>query len=283
MTRARWAAPTASPHATGGRGRLAAATLALAATLAGCAPHLVRLGELVPAVRADRYRTALAGREARGAGVDAQVLLWAEFPEATRLPGAEGRLLLAGPDAFRLRVGSLFGTALDLAARGDSLSAYVPSRRQGVRLDARRDSLGLRRPGDLAFRALSAAWRPPAAAWEGATWRDTLLWVWWLEDHDTLGIAIGSEGLPARASWVRPDGDGVTVSYRGWDRSPGIAWPAVFELRDLHGAFRVTGKVSHLHFADRVQATRLAVTIPDGAEPMSLAALRRALERLGSP
>ena len=49
-----------------------------------------------------------------------------------RCPAPQARLLLAAPDAFRLRVDSLFGTALDLAARGDSLTAYVPPRRAGM-------------------------------------------------------------------------------------------------------------------------------------------------------
>ena len=255
---------------------------ALGLTLAGCAPHVVRVAELVPVVRAERYRAALAVREARGAAVDAQLLLWAEVPNTSRLPGAEGRLLLAGPDAFRLRVGSLFGTALDLGGRGDSLSAYVPSRRQGMALDARRDSLGILHPGGLAFRVLSAAWRPPDAAWSTAVWRDTLLCVSWLEEADTLEIAIGSDGLPARATLVRPGGAAVRATYRSWDRASGTPWPVLLDVDELNGGFRVTCKVSRLRFPARTESMRLGVPIPAGAERLTLTALRRALERLGS-
>jgi hypothetical protein len=260
--------------------RLAWSWPALPLVVVGCAPHLVRVVELAPALRAERYRTALAAREARGVAVDAAVLLWAELPSASRLPGAEGRLLLAAPDAFRLRVGSLFGTALDLGAQGDSFSAYVPSRRKGLTLDARRDSLGIVKPGGLAFRALSAAWRPPESAWPSATWRDTLLWVSWLEEADTLALSVGSDGLPVSASLIRPDGGGVDVTYRAWDRSSGTAWPARVDFEERNG-FRLTCKVSRVRFAAQADRSRLMVPIPPGAERLTLAGLRRALERLG--
>ena len=267
---------------TGAVGALGSVTISVLLAVAGCAPHLIRVAEIAPALRAERYRLALVGREARGAAVDAQLLLWAEVSAASRLPGAEGRLLLAGPDAFRLRVGSLFGTALDLGARGDSLTAYVPARRKGLVLDASRDSLGILRPGGLAFRALSAAWRPPDGAWQAAVWRDTLWLVSWLEDGDTLAVAVGSDGLPAWASLSRPGGAGVRIAYHAWDRSTGTAWPARFDFVDQRGGFRLACKVARVRFPDRPDGLRLVVPIPAGTERLTLAGLRRALERLGS-
>ncbi len=267
-----------------GRPRLAltATAIALAMLLGGCAPHLVRVGEIVPSLSADRYRAALAAREARGVSVDAELLLWAHVPSASRIPGAEARLLLAGPDAFRLRVGSLFGTALDVAARGDSLSAYVPARRKGLRLDAARDSLGVLGPGGLVFRALSGAWQPPVDAWETASRDDSLLRVSWLEDTDTLAIAVGSDGLPAWASFTRPGGAGVRIDYRAWDRSAGLAWPARFDFADLAGGYRLECKVARVRFPTRPDPLRFTVPMPADAERLTLAGLRRALERLGS-
>ena len=247
---------------------------------AGCAPHLVRMVEVAPALRAELYQTEVARREARGVAVDAELLLWAEAA-GTRMPGAEARLLLAAPDAFRLRVGSLFGTALDIGARGESLSAYVPSRRRALSLDARRDSLGILKPGGFVFRSASAAWRPPAMAWPGAAWRETLLVVSWLEDSDTLAVAVGGDGLPAWVSLTRPHSE-VRVRYQAWDRATGVAWPARFELEDREGAFRLRCKVSRVRFPARPDSLRLAVPIPEGAERLTLAGLRRALERLGS-
>ena len=250
--------------------------------LAGCSPMRVPIAPIEPIRRVERYGAALERREARGRAVDAQVLLWAESPVGTRLPGAEGRLLLAAPDAFRLRVASLFGTALDLGARGESLSAYVPSRRRGMVLDAIRDSLGIERPGALAFRALSATWRPPDDAWRSATWDDSLMRVWWREDGDTIAVAVGSAGLPAWASLARPNGAGIRVEYRAWDLGSGVAWPARFVIEDRAGAFRLSCKVSRVRFPARADSLRVAVPIPAGVVPMTLAQLRRALERLGT-
>lgn len=269
----------------GGRGANQARrfTLPLAiALVAGCAPHVARIAELAPAGRAERYRQLLTTRELRGAGVDAQVVVWARATGTSRLPAAEGRLLLSAPDAFRLRVGSIFGTALDLGGRGDSLSAYVPSRRQGLMLDAERDTLGVRRPGGLAFRALIAGWRPPESAWETAELADSLLRVHWLEDQDTIAVAIGSDGLPARVSLTRPDAGGVQVEYRSWDLGTGIVWPSVIEITDLRGPLKVTCKITQVRFSDSVDPGRLAVVIPPSADRLTLPALRRILERLGS-
>jgi len=257
-----------------------AATAMVVAT--GCAPMRVPIAPIEPVRRVERYGVALERREARGRAVDAQVLLWAESPVGTRLPGAEGRLLLAAPDAFRLRVASLFGTALDLGARGESLSAYVPSRRRGMVLDAIRDSLGIERPGALAVRALAATWRPPDDAWRSAAWDDSLMRVWWREDGDTLAVAVGSAGLPAWASLARPNGAGIRVEYRAWDLSSGVAWPSRFVIEDRAGAFRLSCKVSRVRFPARADSLRLAVPIPAGVVPMTLAQLRRALERLGT-
>lgn len=278
--------PGSGPGATPRRVRARAARRRLAllalALLAGCAPLRVPIAPIEPGRRAERYGIALARRESKGAAVDAQLLLWAEAPAGSRLPGAEGRLLLAAPDAFRLRVASVFGTALDLGGRGDSLSAYVPSRRRALMLDAIRDTLGLRQPGRLAYRALSATWRPPDDAWGRAAWEDSLMRISWLEQGDTLAIAVGSAGLPAWASFARPDGAGLRVDYQGWDQASGVAWPVRFTIEDREGAFRIAGKVARVRFPAHADSLRLAVAIPAGAVRLTLAELRRVIERLGT-
>jgi hypothetical protein len=260
--------------------RLAGALAALA--LAGCAPRIVQVPELVPATRMARYDAALRQREAKGTAVDARVLLWAEVPAGERLPGAEGRLLLAGPDAFRLRVASLIGTAIDLGARGESLAAYVPSRRRGMTIDAPRDSLGVDRPGSLVFRAVTGAWRPPERAWEEATWRDSLLDLRWPEGDDTLALAVGSHGLPVRASLARADGATISVDYGGWDRTQGLAWPQRFTVSDDARRFRLACRVTRLRFLARADSLRIAVPIPRGTVRLTPSELRRMLERMGA-
>ena len=270
-------APTRSRHR---EGALALATLALAG--AGCASHLPRPAELDLATREVRYQAGLREREARGSAVDLQLLLWAEAPVGSRFPGAEARLLVAAPDAFRLRVASLVGTALDLGGRAESLSAYIPSRRRGLSLDAIRDSLGVERPAALVVRAASATWHPPERAWEEASWRDSLLELKWMEGDDSLTLAVGGHGLPVRASLTRPLATTVRVDYRGWDRGQGLAWPSRFEVTDLGGGFRLACKVTRVRFLTRPDSLRLAVRMPAGTVQLTLAELRRALERMGA-
>jgi len=265
------------------RSRVARA-LALACVLAaGCAPHVTQLTAPDAALVPERYRAALAARTAHGAAADLALVMWAEAPPGHKLPGAEGRLLLAAPDAFRLRVASLFGTALDLGVRGESLIAIVPSRRQAVSLDARRDTLGVANPGSLAFRTLAAAWQPPAAAWEGAMTRGALLELSWLERADTLALAIDREGKPTRATFARAEGGGMRVDYQGWDGSGGVPWPARFTIVDRDRSFKVACKVSRIRFVPNADSLRLRVSIPPGFDPLTVAELRRTLERMGAP
>jgi hypothetical protein len=259
----------------------AVACVAAALILASCVPHVVRPPELDRDSRAARYREALAAREGRGVAVEAQVSLWAETERAD-LPGAQARLALAAPDAFRLRVQSLFGTALDLGGRGDSLTAYLPPKRVGLALDASADSLGVSAPGALVFRALSAAWRPPAPAWAESRWEDSLLAVRWVELGDSLEMSVGAQGLPVSLTVHRADGFVGRARYRAWDRTSGVAWPSWMELEDGRASLRLTCKVRSLQFPAHPDRDRLAVRLPAEASRLTLAQLRRAIERWGS-
>jgi len=150
---------------TGGArsGRTTLAAVAGLAVAAGCAPHPAAFPTLPVEARPAAYRAALARREALGRAVDAQLTVWARAPHVGALPAMNASLALAGPDAFRLRVASTFGTAFDCGARGDSIVALVPGLRLGTAADARRDSLGLRGPGALGFRVFAAARRATRA------------------------------------------------------------------------------------------------------------------------
>ena len=249
--------------------------------LASCAPHVVRPPELLHDLRVSRYRSALAEREARGVAVAAEVVLWTELSGDRRLPGVQADLYLAAPDAMRLRVGSLLGTALLLGARGDSVVAYVPARRMGLRVDATRDSMGVQGPGSLAYRMLSAAWRPPDRAWEEATWKDSVLMVRWVEAGDTLAMAVGASGLPAWVAMKRRDGPEVRAAYHGWDRSTGPAWPSHLEI-DQEGSLHMACRVRRIQFGAHPDARRLTIRIPEDAETLTLEQLHRAIERLGA-
>jgi hypothetical protein len=256
--------------------------LAVAAVtlVASCAPRLARPPEVGFETRAHRYQSRLEERRARGVAMSAALTMWAEHG-GDALPGARADLQVAGPDRMRLRVASPFGTALDLGFAGDSLQAYVPAWKTGLRLDAAAESLGVANPGDRVVRALCATWDPPPEAWDRAAWEDSLLRVAWADGEDSLAMAVGAAGLPA---WVELSGAGrsaLRASYRAWDSSSGVAWPALTELKDESGSFRLVWRATLVRFRPRPDLERLAVRWPRDASRLTLAELRRVFDRLG--
>ena len=217
------------------------AGLACALWVCACAPRLALPPDHHPEPRERRYLATLEGRAARGGAAAADGILWAERPGYRKLPAVQVSVYLAPPDGVRLKVASMFGTAVVVSARGDSLRAYLPAPRLGLKLDAAHDSLDLPEPGGLAYRALSAAWRPPLEAWTRSTWVDSLLEVTWVESQDTLALVVGAAGLPLRVTARRTDGGVWRAEYRAWDRSEGAPWPSQVEFvhRDLHLVYKV--------------------------------------------
>ena len=265
---------------TGGArsGRTTLAAVAGLAVAAGCAPHPAAVPTLPVEARPAAYRAALARREALGRAVDAQLTVWARAPHVGALPAMNASLALAGPDAFRLRVASTFGTAFDCGARGDSIVALVPGLRLGTAADARRDSLGLRGPGALGFRVFAAAWRPPEQAWSAARDSGDRLTVRWHDAGGSLRLAIGPDGLPADVELESGDSLAVRTRYRGWDDHDGVAWPAVIEIESRDGELKARCRIEGTHFRDQPAAQRLEVRLPHGIEPLSWPAFRRAVE-----
>lgn len=232
--------------------------------------------------REQRYRAMLAERSARAVAVSANLTLRLDRGSRRRLPGASADLALAAPDRVRLRIASSFGTMLDLGVRGDSLLAYVPAWRTGMRLASARESLGVREPGSMAFRLLAAVWEPPGEAWSRAVWSDSLLEVSWVEEGDSLIVGVDREGLPARVRLVRPLHLDLRAIYRAWDRSAGAPWPAVLEVEDRSREIRLVCKATQLRFRPRADAARLTVRIPERAMTLTLEDLRAVLDRLGT-
>jgi hypothetical protein len=263
------------------RGRLTrwATLAALALLAAGCAHRLHLRPAYETSGRRTLYRTAL--EERRGAGlVTATTSVWLERA-GKRLPGASGDFALLSPDRARLRVDSSFGTLVDLALQGDSVSAYLPSMRTGLRLGSARDSLQVDRPGELAVRALSGGWDPPESAWkEGAMWTDSLLDISWLDSGDSLHMGVKGDGLPAFVRLHRPSFD-IRVDYRGWDRSAGPAWPTVMILQAEPGHVRLTLRATRMRFASRIDPSRLKVTIPQNADELTVEDLKDMLKEIG--
>jgi hypothetical protein len=256
------------------------AGLAALALLAGCGHRLHLRPAYETSSRRTLYREALEERRAAGL-VTSTLSIWLERA-GKRLPGASGDVAVVSPDRVRLRVDSSFGTLVDLAVQSDSVTAYVPSMRTGLRVGSAADSLHIDRPGLLAVRALSGAWDPPENAWEnGAVWTDSLLEISWAEEDDSLRMGVRGDGLPA---WVRlaRSGFDVRVDYRAWDRSAGAAWPDWVVVQSHPSDVRLTLRSRSLRFTPRIDPLRLRVRIPDDAEALTVEDLRDLLSRIGT-
>ena len=265
------------------RGRRLARLLVLVVLmLAGCAPPPRPSAELSAGRREERYLAALGAREASLASVEQQIVIRSTVGEEKRLPAVEAALEMAAPDAFRLRVGSLLGTALDVAGRGDSVTARIPSRRTWIVLPSLGDSIGVHNPGELIVRVWSAGWRPPASAWQSAVWNDSLLRLAWLESGDSVAVSVGSGGLPVWAEVSRRGGARLRARYLEWSGTNGVWWPARVELADSAGSFHIDSRIERTRFAVVSNPMRFSLTPPPEAERLGLADLRRALERLVS-
>ncbi len=173
--------------------------LAGVALAAGCAPKATPPAEVTRDMVRERFESRRAGRLERAAGLEAQLLVWTRIG-SDKLPGMEARVLLASPERARIRIASAFGTAADLVLRGDSAVAYIPSRREVVRVDAAGDSLGVRDPARWLVSALTATWDPPADAWSAADRRDSVVRVTWREPGMVRELDIGGSGGSARAA-----------------------------------------------------------------------------------
>jgi hypothetical protein len=234
-----------------------------------------------PALEA-RYLAQLAAREARAAGVSETAVLWprtaglCDTCPARRLPGVQASLALGWPDLFRVRVDSFFGTALDLSLAGDSLRAYAPAQHAAVLLDAERDSLGVSRPGGLAVRLLSAAWRPPSDSWPAAAGSRMLRWS---EGDDSVLVGLDDHGRPELVELRRGAGAGLRVVYEGWASVSGVMWPTSIRMGSIRGDFEIRSRISAVTFGAG-RALRLAARIPVDADLVGRERLMRWLRRL---
>lgn len=258
--------------------RFGAAFLLLA--LAGCARGPVEAPRLEPGSVRERYTTALAAREAQARSAEGEISLWARSSATGPLPAVSARFVLAGPGMFRVRVASLFGTALDLFAAQDSVVVWAPAQRRALVMPAAGDSIGVRGIGVLGCRFWSAAWSPPDAAWSAATREDSSLVLHWKEDRDSVHVAVGSGGLPVRVRVEPFDGKAVLARYEAWTAEEGVWWPTVATCEDDAGSFGVTCKVQRIKFQRAVDPERFRIPITDRTRIMTVAELGEAIQRI---
>ena len=249
----------------------------LVSATTGCGPPPPPAGVPARDVLMPRYLSARRDREQRAAGVEADVLLWSRIG-ADRLPAADGRLLVMWPDACRLRLGSLFGTAIDLALHGDSLDGVLPSERAVLSIDAARDSIGMRAPGAFAVRVLSATWLPPAAAWEQAVPSDSALELRWVEAEDSLALGIGHDGMPRTLLWTTPGHAALHVRYGSWTNLNGARWPDRIRLEEPISGTLIELRATRLA-SSALTPDRLRVRMPADAVRWTLGDV---MERIGA-
>jgi hypothetical protein len=202
-----------------------------------------------------RYERRLETRTHLAKALEADVTLWMRLP-SHRLPGAQGRLLVSGPDAFRLRIESLFGTALDLFARGDTVLAYAPGSRVAWTTSSAGDSIGIADPGRIACRVWSAGFDPPDEAWSGATFRDSLLELGWPEGGGEVRVAIGSDGLPREAAYVSEEAL-LRARYVTWHHERGGSWPSQIRLEEERRGVVTECRLTAFRFPAAIAKDRL--------------------------
>src|SRR5207247_7135287 len=132
-----------------------------------------------------RFAARLAGRRAHAAVAEGDYSVWVHRAGAKDPPGVSMRVRLAAPDAFRLRVDAMLGTAVDAAARRDTLVLDAPVLGLAAVTDAGDDRSARQDIGGWVWRSLSAAWTPPAAAWPAAAEQDSAWGVSWTDAGDS--------------------------------------------------------------------------------------------------
>ncbi len=264
-----------SPAAT------AAVLLLLAGVLgAGCAPAVVSVAPLDQDQIRMRYERALGQREERGRNATADVSLWITLPSGKRLPGASARMLLAAPEGFRIQIGSALGTALDFAARGDTVLGYAPGERLALDLLPASDSIGIANLGKLLYRAWTGAWRPEPDVWGSAVRSDSLTRIGWSEGGDSVEVAIGASGLPRQVDFGLSRDRPVTLEYHAWLHVEGVAWPSSIALVDREGTTLLRARVQRVRFAREGSARRLIVTFPADVDHVTVSELLERAEAL---
>ena len=251
--------------------RFGAVVLAGAVLLASCAPPPP------PAPTVDdlaaRYGAGRERREQCLRAMTADLVIRMDGRATGRLPGLSASLALAAPERARIRVSALFGTALDVCARGDSVLAWVPSERTALALGGAADTLGIAPPVQLFARAVGATWDPPSEAWRTARVDSLGLMLSWTEGADSLHLRINREGHPIAVRLSDREGV-VSVHYESWGREAGADWPGSVEVSDGTGWVRARLGVTNVRPTDTADDAWFAMRIPASAKRLDWDGLR---------
>jgi len=196
-----------------------------------------------------------------------------------RLPAVDVQTKLASPDRARLQARSILGLLLDAAVTGDTLLAWLPSERLGVRVPDLSDSLGVPEPAQFFGRALAASWVAPSEAWRAATTDSAGVRLDWREQDEAWTLWVDRMGRP-REVRLRHDERSIQVLYPQW-RGAGLgSWPQRIELSDGDGWVHVRVDMEGTHHAKASRPSWFAVSIPQEVTPMELEDLKRVIAKV---
>jgi hypothetical protein len=248
--------------------------------LSGCAPLAPPPPPRLDRVPIEaRFGARLTERTTRVTVAEGDYSVWAHRPGGQDPPGVSMRVRLVAPDAFRLRVDALLGTAIDAAARRDTLVLNAPVFGLAAVSDAGADRSSRQDIGGWVWRALSAGWSPPADAWAAGTPGDSTWLVSWVDAGDTLALDVAPSGLP-RSVHVRGPEGGVGIRYERWAAWDGVMWPARIAAADDAGRLSVTLQPSSMALKARDPAARTTLRVPPNATRMSRSKLLGWIERV---
>ena len=250
-----------------------------AALLASCAPPPPGGLESLEQVAA----RGAGRRERRLDAFELQGVLRVAGRATGRLPAVSLHARIASPDRVRLQCHWLMGLLADVSLRGDTLTAWMPRERLGIRVPELSDTLGLRDPALFLGRALLAAWRAPHEAWQRAVLDSAGATLEWPEGDEGWTLRVSREGRPQEIRVAR-GGRTVTVSYGAWRGRGTAAWPGRIELSDGDGWVQVRVELEDLRTTKHPKPAWYALALPDDARRLELDDVKRVLSsRNGSP
>lgn len=261
---------------TSARGAWFSAALA-SLLLASCAPP-PRPGELTSF--AARFRAESARRATRLAAAEAEMIVRIDGSAMRRLPGFVVSAALAGPDRCRIRATWMLGTAFDLVAERDSLSAWVPSKHALIKIGSLGDSLHRPQPVAFLLTALAASWDPPAAAWREAIAESAVVRLGWRDGADSLTLVVDGATRPGEMR-IERDGRVVWVRYSSWSQVGGLDWPTRIEIADADGRFRLRTELQSLRAVKQLNDRWFVLQAPADAELMDWQTVRERLAARG--
>ena len=246
--------------------------LMLTTLFTGCAPPVPRGLETLEAAT----RTQAEQRERRLRTCEASVVLRVDGSATGKLPAVSVTARLADPGRMRLQARWLMGVLVDVSLTGDTLTAWMPAERLGLRVSRFGDTLGVADPATFARRALAAGWQPPREAWRAATSDSAGASLAWRQDGRDWSMRVDRAGRP-RDLDVSDGTRRVTVRYSEWHGAGASALPSRLEFADGGGAVRVRLEIEDLRPLKRAKDAWFALALPDDVRPLGLEDVRRAL------